>query len=248
MDTTKLEINTPTYHSSFQRLSQDLIALNRKHFYSPDFNAIDTYGNYNLYAYAILRPGELEITVNSQSFEIAGEVSIFIPKFSIVNWKINSSNLQWKAFVSDKDFDTSLKTVSIYKSFISAPQSISEISDWLSNASLIHQFTPDASPNKTPSEVKKFIDKNYRDELEIADIAKNFSLSSSQLTKIFKNHFHLSPVEYRSKLRIFQSMFNLLTQDQTVIDIASHSGFNDLSRFNKQFKKITNATPSKFKF
>lgn len=248
MDTPVLEINTPTYQSSFQKLAEDLIVLNRKHLYNPHFQAIDTYGNFNLYAYANLKPGELEITVNSQSLQISGEVSIFIPKYSIVSWKINSPNLEWTALVSNRDLVQNLNEVSVLKNFISQPKSIQKIGEWLKSAQLIHRFDQTRYPNKVLPEIKKFIDENYQDDLEISDIAKKFNLSSSQLTKTFKSYFLLSPVEYRSKLRIFQSMFDLLTQDQTIIDIANHSGFNDLSRFNKQFKRITNSTPSKFKF
>jgi len=43
-------------------------------------------------------------------------------------------------------------------------------------------------------------------------------------------------------------MFDLFSKDGSVIDIALDTGFNDLSRFNKQFKTITKTTPSKFKF
>lgn len=243
-----LVISTDSYKSEWQLLAPDLISLKRTHLYKNDFETIDTFGNYNLYAYAHLNKGDLIIKTQGQTHEVSGLVSIFIPAFSIIHWQIFSKNIEWNAYISHQSFSKDDSCVSLFNTTLTKPNSVSEIASWLKSNKPYFIFNKSKSNNDAASDAKKYIDTNFQDCIEIADLANRFNLSASQLSKIFKKSYGISPVEYRSKLRVFQSMYDLLTQNKEVVDIAFSSGFNDLSRFNKQFKKITNSTPSKFKF
>lgn len=243
-----LLITTSSYKSEWQKLAPDLISLKRTHLYQNNFETVDTFGNYNLYAYANLEKGDLNIKINGQTFEASGLVSIFIPAFSVIHWQIFSKNIEWNAFISHQNFSTLYNEVSLFNKCLSKPNSVTEITKWLQANKPDFIFE---NPNPTQDmaqAVKEYMDNNFQDAIEITNLAARFNLSASQLSKVFKKRYGISPVEYRSKLRVFQSMYDLLTQDREVVDIAFSSGFNDLSRFNKQFKKITNSTPSKFKF
>lgn len=243
-----LVITTDSYKSEWQKLAPDLISLKRTHLYRNDFETVDTFGDYNLYAYAQLNKGDLKVKINGITQDTSGLVSIFIPAFSVVHWQIFSKNIEWNAFISHHNFSKAYKSVSLFSQALLKPSNVSEISEWLTTNTPNFVFDNTHPTNDIAELVKDYMDANYQDVIEISEVAARFNLSTSQLSKIFKKRYAISPVEYRSKLRVFQSMYDLLTQDKEVVDIAFSSGFNDLSRFNKQFKKITSSTPSKFKF
>lgn len=247
MNSKPLIVQTVSYTSEWTKLAPNLISLKRKHLYSKNFETIDTFGDFNLYAYAYLNKGDLKIKVHDLEQEVYGLVSIFIPKFSIIHWKIFSPGIEWNAFISREALYPSKNNICIYKNALLSPKDTKEITRWLESEKMEFIFNQNMESSVVKN-IKNYIDINFQDSIEISDIAQKFNLSSSQLSKIFKNKYGLSPVEYRSKLRVFQSIYDLLTQEKEVVDIAFNSGFNDLSRFNKQFKKITNTTPSKFKF
>lgn len=247
MISNELDIVTDTYQSSVKRIAKDLFYLNRKHEYVAPFKVVDAFGHFSIYAHGHIRPGELCIKANGQSFTPAGTISMFIPKLSLVQWDIVSPHLEWHAYVSDQDFAPQFKEPTVFADCISVVNSISDISAWLKKATPLNIFSQQ-TPVPLAVEIKNYMDAHFQLEIEISEIAEKFNLSDSQLTKIFKNEFNISPVKYRSKIRVFQSMFDLFSKDGSVIDIALDTGFNDLSRFNKQFKTITKTTPSKFKF
>ena len=132
------------------------------------------------------------------------------------------------------------------------PKSVEDLKCIIENTTRFHhvkELMPIGS-DLIAYKIKEQLDLRHTEDIEIKEISELFKLTLSQTTKIFAKTFGLTPVEYRSKVRIFNSMFNLLiSKDNTdVTEIAYESGFSDLSRFNKQFKKITSTTPSKFKF
>lgn len=247
MSSEELDIITDTYQSSVRKINANLFYLNRKHEYSAQFQAVDVFGNFNVYAYSHIRKGELRIKTNSQSFEPEGDISLFIPKLSLIQWYIQSPHLEWHAYVSESAFAPQLKEPTLFSGKIDTVTSIADIFYWLTSTPPTKTFSKPET-NSLAHHIKDYIDLHFQLEMEIAHIAKKFELSDSQLTKIFKNEFNISPVKYRTNIRVFQSMYDLLRKDESIIDIAFDTGFNDLSRFNKQFKNITKTTPSKFKF
>lgn len=247
MSSEELDIVTDTYQSSVKKIAKDLFYLNRKHEYIPPFQVVDAFGNFNIYARAHIRKGELCIKTNSQSFEPEGDISIFIPKLSLIQWEITSPRLEWHAYVSEHEFTDHLENPTLFSGSLARVTSIADISNWLASETPTKIFSK-TNTKTLAQQIKDYIDVHFLLDIEIADIAKKFELSDSQLTKIFKSEFNISPVKYRTKIRVFQSMYDLFRKDGSVIDIALDTGFNDLSRFNKQFKNITKTTPSKFKF
>lgn len=55
-----------------------------------------------------------------------------------------------------------------------------------------------------------------------------------------------SPVAYRNQLRVYDASVKML-KGESIAKAAHDVGFQDLSRFNKQFKVKMRAIPSQFK-
>jgi AraC-like DNA-binding protein len=54
-------------------------------------------------------------------------------------------------------------------------------------------------------------------------------------------------VQYLNDLRIDHAKHLLETTDKQIIRISLDSGFNDLSHFNRTFKKIVGSSPSEYR-
>jgi len=89
---------------------------------------------------------------------------------------------------------------------------------------------------------KRLIDENYRAFPSIARVAARLEVSHEHLTRQFKRDFRCSPSAYLHQLRIADAAFRL-ARGEPIIDVSGEVGYNDLSRFYKQFRKSTARAP-----
>lgn len=94
----------------------------------------------------------------------------------------------------------------------------------------------------------KYIEQNFTRSLSISEIAKEFSLSISRISHIFKEETGMSLKNYILQRRIAEAK-NLLAEDRDikVSTISSRLGFCNFSLFNRSFKKITGMTPTNYR-
>ena len=91
-----------------------------------------------------------------------------------------------------------------------------------------------------------FIQENFSENIQIADIADASNCSTSYFSRIFKKHLGRSPYCYLTEYRLFVAE-KLLRNQYSVTDVALMSGFCDSSVFIKRFKKSFGTTPLKYK-
>ena len=73
-------------------------------------------------------------------------------------------------------------------------------------------------------------------------------MSTSNFHKKFKNTLGVSPVEYINSEKIkFAKKLMKARPNSFISEIAYKSGFNNVSYFNRQFKKMEMITPQQFK-
>ena len=95
---------------------------------------------------------------------------------------------------------------------------------------------------------KLFIEKNYKKDLSVAEIAASIEISQSLLFKLFKESEGCTPIEYLRKIRIENAKLLLSNEaDISIKDIGVECGFSDTSYFVKVFKSETEITPKKFR-
>lgn len=92
----------------------------------------------------------------------------------------------------------------------------------------------------------QYIIYNYSRQINVTDIADNVGISRSQLYRIFKENFSVSPVEYLSDFRIKQACQLLKTTSLSINVIANSVGFSDYMYFSKVFHKKIGVSPSKY--
>jgi AraC-like DNA-binding protein len=92
--------------------------------------------------------------------------------------------------------------------------------------------------------LKRRIAETYRDNIPIAQIAKDLRVSHAHATRQFKRDFGFTPMNYRHQLRVNDATARLMGGED-ILDIGEDVGFNDTSRFYKNFRKVTGSSPGK---
>lgn len=95
--------------------------------------------------------------------------------------------------------------------------------------------------------VKNFISKNYMDELRLPELASLAGMSSSAFSRFFKLHTGKNISEYIIDLRLGYAARMLVDTAKSISEIGFDCGFNNLSNFNRIFKKKKGCSPSEFR-
>ena len=93
-----------------------------------------------------------------------------------------------------------------------------------------------------------YIHEKYTDEvINIETIAKICNISPEYFRRIFKSFYGVTPVNYINNLKITRVKELLGSQMYSVTDAARMSGFNEMSYFSREFKKVMGVSPSEYK-
>lgn len=95
--------------------------------------------------------------------------------------------------------------------------------------------------------VLKKIEMDYGKPLTVEMMAKESGYSTSHFMRWFKENTGFTFNAYLIEFRLNQVADALRNTDDTVINIASNTGFENLSNFNRLFKKRFSITPSAFR-
>lgn len=103
---------------------------------------------------------------------------------------------------------------------------------------------------KAPSIIQKisnYIGENYAMEITLELLAKEFSISKSHLSRLFKSTTGFGISEYISVVRIKNAERLILSTNLPITEIATRCGFNDSNYFSSVFKKLKGISPLKFR-
>ncbi len=95
--------------------------------------------------------------------------------------------------------------------------------------------------------VLKYIENHYMDKITIEEIAAEAGLSQSHFMKYFKNMMGTSFTRYLNEYRLIMASRLLVSSDASILDIAAEVGFENLSYFNRTFKKRFSQTPREYR-
>ncbi|HHY83519.1 MAG TPA: AraC family transcriptional regulator [Clostridiales bacterium] len=94
---------------------------------------------------------------------------------------------------------------------------------------------------------EKFIQENYNNNISIDSVSDYVSLSTSYLSRIFKETKGKTLNEYIIDVRMDKTIELLKNTDYSIENICHMVGYTNISYFNKIFKARTGTTPGKFR-
>ncbi len=98
--------------------------------------------------------------------------------------------------------------------------------------------------NDRLTKVLFYISTNYQQKIELDQVADMAHLHPSAFCRFFKEKTGKSLLEYVTDMRIGHACKLIIENKQSISQICFESGFNNLSNFNRAFKRQTGFTPS----
>ena len=108
-------------------------------------------------------------------------------------------------------------------------------------------YVPKAKTDSILRPALDYIDKNFTEEtIQIAHLAELCGVSEVYLRALFNRAFSVPPAVYIRNKKIQNAKELLLTGEYSVSEAATVSGFNDVSYFSREFKKVVGVCPSEW--
>lgn len=139
-----------------------------------------------------------------------------------------------------QDFDSLLDFFSIlYDLSVSRNQKV------LATPTYLGQFN--TSKSRRIEKINNYIQQNLNQNIRIKEAADLVNMSETAFSHFFKKRTQRSFSDYITDLRIGNAARHLIETEKTISEICYDCGFNNISNFNRIFKKKLGFTPSEFR-
>ena len=114
-------------------------------------------------------------------------------------------------------------------------------------ASPTYQIKTDFHNSKRIEDIYKYVVDNFSNKLKLEDVASRFNMTVISFTRLMKQHTGKSFVDFVNEIRLGHAARMLIETNNSITDICFECGFNNISNFNRIFKKHKDVTPSEFR-
>ncbi len=97
------------------------------------------------------------------------------------------------------------------------------------------------------NKVFQYISENFQKKITLEEIASVANLSAKAFCRYFRTKTRKTFQDFLLEVKIAHACNLILEKDMTIYEVCYDSGFNNLSNFNRYFKKLMNKTPLEFK-
>lgn len=95
--------------------------------------------------------------------------------------------------------------------------------------------------------VLKYVERHYPEKIPVSDIAGELGVSEAHFMRFFKEIMEMSFVTYLNHYRLTMAARLLRISGDSILEISQETGFQNLSNFNRAFKKKYGQTPSDYR-
>ena len=96
------------------------------------------------------------------------------------------------------------------------------------------------------NKVHEFLVNNFTGKIFLNDICNLVNMTPTALCRYFRKHSGKTLFSFLNEMRIGHACKLLIEENTSISDACFRSGFNNLSHFNMQFKKIMHMTPTDY--
>jgi AraC-like DNA-binding protein len=110
-------------------------------------------------------------------------------------------------------------------------------------------LAPSPSQRDTQRITRAFrrIEADAEGPLTLTDLAREAAMSPYHFLRVFKQIAGMTPHQFVLRTRLHRAAVRLRGSDDSVLAIAAGSGFNDLSTFNRHFRRVVGRRPNAFR-
>ena len=114
-------------------------------------------------------------------------------------------------------------------------------------AKRVNQLHEGAPASKLVSDVSNYINRHMSETITVEAIAKEFFLSRSYLSKLFKAESNMSLSDFILTKKTDEAKYLLRYTNKSLTDISLNLGFSSPGHFSRVFKKYASITPHKYR-
>ena len=92
-----------------------------------------------------------------------------------------------------------------------------------------------------------YVDKHFSKDCTLKKIAKELQYDYAYISKLFVQMMNMTFTQYLNHYRISQACYLLRNSPQSITEIAFNCGYDNLRTFNRNFKKVTNQSPTTYR-
>lgn len=153
---------------------------------------------------------------------------------------LNIKNRLNSLFTNKNEFHSVIELINILYEL-----SLDDHSRTLCNSSFINDS--DSSESRRIQKVIDYLETNYQKDISLIDVAKHVGMTEVSFSRFMKKRTGKNFIEYLNDLRLGFASRLLVNTNKYVAEIAFECGFENLSNFNRLFKKRKGCTPSDFR-
>lgn len=131
--------------------------------------------------------------------------------------------------------------------FLSILYELSKVPGYRTLATSSYAKVAIADDSRRVLKVKQFINDHYMDEIRLAQLADIAGMSPSAFSRFFKMHTGRNLSDYIIDIRLGFAARMLVDTNMSISEISFDCGFNNLSNFNRIFKRKKGCSPSEFR-
>lgn len=148
-----------------------------------------------------------------------------------------------KTLTCENDSFYSLIKLLIILHELSIDKGMRELSTGQFAANVMHQHSSDESLGR----VMDYLSRHYSEVIRLSEVAEMVNMSQSSFCRFFKQHTSKSFIDFLTDIRLGAASRALIDSSLSIAEIGYDCGFNNLSNFNRIFKKKKGVTPSEFR-
>ena len=104
-----------------------------------------------------------------------------------------------------------------------------------------------AEKSNSMKKVIKYIMQNFQKKIQMKNVLDVVNMSSTTFSVLFKKTYNMTFSEYVLKVRIGYACSLLTDNNKSISQVSFDAGFDNLSNFNRLFKKAKNLTPKEYR-
>lgn len=134
-----------------------------------------------------------------------------------------------------------------YMEFLKLLHFLAESPNQRTLASNSFQSEQNASTDNRIERVHDYIVEHYRDKITLSDVAAVVNMSPVSVTRLIKQRTGKSFIDFLNEIRIGFASRQMVDSDLSISEICFSNGFNNISNFNRTFRRKQGLTPTEFR-
>ncbi|WP_455671816.1 AraC family transcriptional regulator [Phocaeicola sp.] len=109
--------------------------------------------------------------------------------------------------------------------------------------------TPEQKGNNNHklNKIVEYVNQHYAETIRLSEVAEMVNMSEASFCRFIKQHTSKSFIDFLTDFRLGAAARALIDSSESIAEIGYNCGFNNLSNFNRIFKKKKGTTPTEFR-